>query len=58
MNIIFNNRVVNLKKVYPYVPDELNLILLHFSMAADIFYDNTDQLLHDLREARDKLNNA
>ncbi len=58
VNIVFNNRVVNLKKVYPYVPDALNLILLHFSMAAEIFYDNTDQLLHDLREARDKLNNS
>jgi len=55
VNIIFNNRVVNLKKVYPYVPDELNLILLHFAMSADIFYENTDQLLHDLHEAREKL---
>jgi hypothetical protein len=56
MNIIFNNRVVNLKKVYPYVPAELNSILLHFSMAANVFYDNTDQLLNDLNEARVKLN--
>ena len=56
MNIIFNNRVVNLKKVYPYVPDELNHILLHFSMAANVFYDNTDQFLYDLHEARVKLN--
>jgi hypothetical protein len=58
VNIIFNNRVVNLKKVYPYVPDELNLILLHFAVSANIFYENTDQLLNDLHEARDKLNNA
>lgn len=58
VNIIFNNRVVNLKKVYPYVPDELNLILLHFAMSADIFYENTDQLLHDLHEAREKLLSA
>lgn len=58
MNIIFNNRVVNVQKVYPYVPDELNLILLHFSMAAETFYENTDQLLHDLGEARDRLHRA
>lgn len=58
VNIIFNNRVVNLKKVYPYVPDELNLILLHFAMSADIFYENTDQLLHDLHEAGEKLLSA
>ncbi|MEW6601957.1 MAG: serine/threonine-protein kinase, partial [Nitrospirota bacterium] len=29
-NIIFHNRIVNLKKIYPYIPDVLNLILLHF----------------------------
>jgi hypothetical protein len=53
MNIVFNNRVVNLKKVYPYIPDALNLILLHFSMGADIFYEDTDDFLTDLKEARD-----
>ncbi len=56
MNIVFNNRVVNLRKVYPYVPEALNFILLHFSVGADTFYDNTDQLLNDLQEARENLN--
>lgn len=55
MNIIFNNRVVNLKKVYPCIPDGLNIILLHFSTGANTFYDNTDQLLADLQEVRDKI---
>ncbi len=55
LNIIFNNRVVNLKKVYPYIPDALNLILLHFSLGANTFYEDTDQLLTDLQEVRDKL---
>jgi hypothetical protein len=55
-NIIFNNRVMNLKKVYPFIPESLNLILLHFSNGANTYYDNTDQLLHDLREAREHLN--
>jgi hypothetical protein len=52
MNIVFNNRVVNLKKVYPYIPEALNFILLHFSVGAGTFYDNTDQFLADLHEAR------
>ena len=51
MNIIFHNRVVNLQKVYPYIPDRLNLILLHFSAGAEIFYDDTEQFLNDLYEA-------
>lgn len=55
-NIIFNNRVMNLKKVYPFIPESLNLILLHFSNGANTYYDNTDQFLHDLREAREYLN--
>ncbi|MCX8027506.1 MAG: hypothetical protein N3A62_06605 [Thermodesulfovibrionales bacterium] len=55
MNIIFNNRVVNLKKVFEYIPDELNLILLHFSVGAPVYYDDTRQLLTDLQELRQKI---
>lgn len=50
MNIVFGNRVANLKKVYPYIPDSLNRILMHFSRSANIFYDNTVQLLDDMNE--------
>ena len=56
LNIIFSNRVVNLKKIYPYISDSLNIILLHFSAGAEIFYENTGQLLNDLFEAREGLN--
>jgi hypothetical protein len=58
MNIIFNNRLVNLKKVYPYIPEELNRVLLHFSMGANIFYDTVDELLSDLQEVRDKIRDS
>jgi serine/threonine protein kinase len=50
MNIVFNNRVANLKKIYPYIPEDFNRILMHFSRGANIFYDNTVQLLDDLNE--------
>jgi hypothetical protein len=50
MNIIFNNRVANIQKIYPYVPDALNYILLHFSNGANLYYENTRQLLEDLAE--------
>jgi len=58
VNIIFNNRVVNLQKVYPYVPVALNVILLHFSAGANTYYDTTEQFLHDLQEAREDFNRA
>jgi hypothetical protein len=55
MNIIFNNRLINLKKVFPYIPEALNTLLLYFSTGANIHYDDTGQFLHDLQEARESL---
>ncbi|MCU0237800.1 MAG: hypothetical protein MUC72_12100, partial [Acidobacteria bacterium] len=52
MNIVFHNRLANLKKAYAYIPDSLNRILLHFSRGANWFYEETPQLLQDLHEAR------
>ena len=52
MNIIFNNRVADIQKIYPYVPDALNYILLHFSNGANLYYENTQQLLQDLAEVQ------
>jgi hypothetical protein len=49
-NIIYNNRIANLRKVYPYINDSLNYILLHFANGANLFYENTEQLLDDLSE--------
>lgn len=55
VNIVFNNRIVNLKKIYPYIPDSLNRVLMHFSKGANWFYENTAQLLDDLREFKSGL---
>lgn len=52
LNIVFKNRVVNLKKIYPYIPESLNRVLMHFSGGANWFYENTAQLLEDLGEFR------
>jgi len=50
-NVIFKNRLVNLKKVFPYVSESLNLILLHFSTGASLHYENADELIEDLEAA-------
>lgn len=52
LNISYKNRVANLKKIYPYIPESLNRILLHFSRGAQIFYEDVGQLLIDLGEAQ------
>jgi len=56
-NIVFNNRVANLIKVYPYIPENLNRILMHFSKNSPVFYDNTMQLLDDLNEVKSNFSN-
>jgi len=51
LNIVFRNRVVNLKKIFPYIPTALNRVLLHFSRGANWFYEHTSQLIDDLESA-------
>ena len=50
LNIVFNHRVANLQKIYPYIPESLNRVLMHFSKGANWFYEDTTQLLDDLEE--------
>lgn len=47
-NIVFHHRLANLKKVYGYIPESLNRILMHFSVGANWHYEQVDQLLEDL----------
>jgi hypothetical protein len=55
VNIVFRNRVNNLKKVYPYLPEKLNRILMHFALSAQLYYEETRELLEDVGEAREEL---
>ena len=55
VNIVFHNRVNNLKKIYPYIPEKLNRVLMHFSLSAPVYYEETRELLEDLGEAREEL---
>ncbi len=48
--LLSKNRVVNLQKIYPYIPNALNNIFLHFSLGTEVFYDTVDELYTDLAE--------
>lgn len=50
-SLLAPNRVVNLQKLFPYIPDDLNMILLHFSAGAEVFYETVDELEQDLTRA-------
>ena len=43
-------RLMNLKKIYPYIHESLNVILMRFSMKADDYYWSASELLRDLYE--------
>jgi hypothetical protein len=50
-SILEQNRLVNLQKIYPYIPTRLNNVLLHFSGHTTVFYDSVNEVIHDLRDA-------
>jgi hypothetical protein len=47
-SVLDNGRFMNLKKIYPIIPDTLNDILMHFAKGANIFYEFTEEIIEDL----------
>ncbi|MDY7001114.1 MAG: serine/threonine protein kinase [Thermodesulfobacteriota bacterium] len=47
-SLMFHYRLVNLRKLYSYIPEELNRVLMHFSVGANVFYETVDELLEGL----------
>ena len=48
-SILHKWRFMNLKKLYPYIPNGLNDILGHFTLGANIFYETVDEVVDDLK---------
>lgn len=53
--MLFPYRVANLRRFLPYVPEDLNRVLLHFSQGANVTYDTVGELLGDLVPCLDRL---
>ncbi len=47
--LVFKNRLANLRKIFPYIPEDLNWILMHFSGSANVYYDTVEEFLSDLK---------
>lgn len=47
-SLLAKNRIVNLKKLFPYIPKGLNDIFMHFAMGTPVFYDSVDELAADI----------
>ncbi len=54
-SLLSKNRIVNLQKLFPYIPTELNNIFLHFSLGTAVFYDTADEIAQDLAAALQKI---
>ncbi|MFW6333985.1 MAG: protein kinase [Desulfosalsimonas sp.] len=50
-SLLDRSRLVNLKKIYPYIPEGLNDILMHFSRGSTVFYETIDEFMEDLNNA-------
>lgn len=50
MSLLAQDRVFNLRKIYPYVPEKLNDILLHFSLGTSVLYDTVEELHDDIAD--------
>ncbi len=49
--LLYNDRIANLRKLFPYIPEKLNDIAMRFSVGATEFYSDLEQLSSDLRES-------
>ncbi len=47
-SVLHKWRFMNLQKLYPYIPTELNNILLHFTSGSEVYYESVDEILGDL----------
>lgn len=47
--LFFKHRIANLRKLFPYIPEQLNRILLRFSSGSPALYDRVESLTDDLR---------
>ena len=47
-SLFFAHRIMNLGKLFPYVPHSLNRVLLRFAHEAEVLYTDTSELVADL----------
>lgn len=49
--LLGQDRIYNLRKIYPYIPTPLNDVLLHFAVGTNVIYDEVDEFCDDLARA-------
>lgn len=54
-SVLHRGRLMNLRKLYPYVPAMLNTILMYFSQKTTIYYDVIEEIIEDMKGFLDSL---
>ncbi len=54
----YEHRIMNLQKVFPYIPDRLNDVLLHFAVNTTRFYESMVQILADIDSVLEEMPNV
>ncbi len=54
-SLMYGYRVMNVRKLYPYLPRALNDVLMHYAVSSEVYYETVDELLDDLRPCLDLL---
>ncbi|MBI4831323.1 MAG: protein kinase [Candidatus Lindowbacteria bacterium] len=54
-SLVEPRRPMNWKKLYPYVPEKLNRISMHFAAGAEIYYESVSEIVEDLGDALESM---
>jgi tRNA A-37 threonylcarbamoyl transferase component Bud32 len=54
-SLFFAHRIMNLRKLFPYVPESLNRVLMRFSHKVEVLYGDIGEMVADLEECRSDL---
>ncbi|MGE4299923.1 MAG: serine/threonine protein kinase [Desulfovibrionaceae bacterium] len=48
-SVMFPYRLVNVRALFPYIPEQLHRVLMYFSLGSDVYYESVNEFLADLR---------
>jgi len=55
-SLLDKRRFINLRKLFPSIPETLNNILMHFSRGSNVYYEFVDEIIEDLNRSLQAFN--
>ena len=54
-SVVQSTRLMNWRKLYPYVPEKVNRVLMHFAAGSEIYYESVAEIVEDLGDALESM---